>query len=179
MEVYSLVLFLHFLGMVALFAGYGLEWTSSTLLRSATTGDQARAWLRIYRLSLPVSGPGLLVLLLTGGYLAGVTGISGSGWVLATFGGIAVALFIGFGLLMPRFKAVRAALPEGAASLPAEVLAKTQDPAIVTLIRARFVLALGIVLLMTLKPSLGVSFLVLLVSLVLGALCALRAWSRK
>ena len=66
MNSYLIVLFLHFVGMAALFIGYGLEWTASTLLRGATTAGEARSWLRIYRASLPVSGPGLLLLILTG-----------------------------------------------------------------------------------------------------------------
>ncbi len=100
MNVYALVLFLHFLGMAALFIGYGLELTASGLLRGAATGDQARAWLRIYRVSLPVSGPALALLILSGGFLGAVTGLSKEGWVLVSFAGILVALFIGFGLLM-------------------------------------------------------------------------------
>ena len=67
MNSYLIVLFLHFVGMAALFIGYGLEWTASTLLRGATTAAEARSWLRIYRASLPVSGPGLLLLILSGG----------------------------------------------------------------------------------------------------------------
>ncbi len=48
---------------------------------------QARIWLRIYRVSLPLSGPALLVLILTGGYMAGVTGASKEGWILASYPG--------------------------------------------------------------------------------------------
>jgi len=61
MNPLSIAMFTHFLGMVGLFVGYGLEWAASSLLRRSTTSDQARAWLRIYKLSLPISGPGLLI----------------------------------------------------------------------------------------------------------------------
>ena len=57
MTPYNIVLFLHLASMAGLFVGYGLEWIVSSLLRRATTADQARAWLRVYRFSLPVSGP--------------------------------------------------------------------------------------------------------------------------
>ena len=69
--------------MAGLFIGYGLEWAASTLLRRSATGDQARAWLRIYRLSLPISGPGFLLLIFTGGYLASLTGVMKQGWISA------------------------------------------------------------------------------------------------
>ena len=49
MTNYSLALFFHFVGLAMLFVGYGLEWIVSAFLRGATTTDQVRAWLRVYR----------------------------------------------------------------------------------------------------------------------------------
>lgn len=179
MNTYSLVLFLHFVGMAALFIGYGLEWTASTLLRGATMAGEARSWLRIYRGSLPVSGPGLLLLILTGFYMAGVTRLSGAGWVIATVIGIVVALIIGFGLLLPRFKKLRGALPaEGNAALGGDALSRAKDPVITTLIRIRTMLAIGILYLMTAKLALVASFVVLLAAIGLGVILAAPAWLR-
>jgi hypothetical protein len=179
MNTYTLVLFLHLVGMASLFMGYGLEWAVSTLLRGATTAGEARGWLRIYRGSLPVSGPGLLLSILTGGYMAGVARLGAAGWIIAAWIGIAVALLIGFALLLPRMKKLRAALPEGNAALGGDALARVQDRVITTLIRARAVLALGIVFLMAAKPAeLTTSLIVLVVALALGALCAAGSWSR-
>jgi hypothetical protein len=49
---------------------------------------------------------------------------------------------------------------------------------IVTLLRTRFVLALGIVYLMTAKPpALSNSLFILLGAVVIGLLCAASAWS--
>ena len=180
MNTYTVILFLHFVGMAALFVGYGLEWTSSALLRTATTAGEARSWLRIYRGSLPVSGPGLLLLILTGGYMAGVTDRSAAGWVIAAWIGIVLALVIGFGLLLPRFKKMRPAVQasEGTATLSSEVQGHAKDPVIVTLIRIRTMLALGIVYLMTAKPELLPSLVVLLAAIGLGVILAAPAWSR-
>src|ERR1700740_3533375 len=83
MTPYSIALYFHFLGLIGLFVGYGLEWTASSLLRRSTSAEQARAWLRIYRFSLPISGPGLLVLIVSGGYLASVTGAMKQGGISA------------------------------------------------------------------------------------------------
>src|ERR1700720_1705048 len=109
MTYYSLALFFHFVGLIALFIGYGLEWIVSTFLRGAATTDQVRAWLRVYRTSLPVSGPGLLVLILSGAYLAQVTGAMKNGWMSASMLAIVFALVIGFVLILPRVKAIRGA----------------------------------------------------------------------
>jgi hypothetical protein len=179
MSIYTDILFFHFVGMAVLFVGYGLEWAATAFLRKATTGNGARTWLGTYRLSLPISGPALLLLILTGGFMAGVTGNSKAGWVIAAFVGIVVALIIGFGLVMPRMKAIKALLPAGDAALSADALMRVRDPFIVTLIRMRAFLALGIVYLMTNKPPLGTSFAVLLLAMAIGAVLSLTAWSKN
>jgi hypothetical protein len=173
MNSYMIVLFLHLVGMAALFFGYGLEWTASSLLRGAATASEARSWLRIYRASLPVSGPGLLLLILTGFYMAGVNKVTKEGWVIATLIGIVLALAIGFGMLLPRFKKLRTALPaEGTAALGGDALGRA------TLIRIRTMLATGIVYLMAAKPTLVPSCVVLLAAIGVGVILAAPAWSR-
>lgn len=177
MNYHSLALYLHFLGLVGLFVGYGLEWTASSLLSRATTSTEARSWLRIYRLSMPISGPGLLLLILTGGYLASITGGMKPGWISASLLAIVFALGIGFVFILPRLRALRASLPEGNVTLAENALARLRDPMIVTLIRVRFVLALGIIYLMTAKPqSLTTSLFILLGATVVGFLCAATTW---
>lgn len=180
MNPYALALFTHFLGLVGLFVGYGLEWAASSLLRRSTTADQVRPWLRIYKLSLPISGPALLVLIISGGYMASVTGSMKQGWISASLLAIVFALGIGFVFLLPRMKRIRAALPDGNAVLPEPILARLQDPMIVTLIRIRFILALGIIYLMTAKPELlSTSLFILLGAIVIGLLCAATAWTTR
>lgn len=178
MTVYANIVFLHLAGMAGLFIGYGLEWVGTARLRAATTTNAARTWLGTYRLSLPLSGPALLVLILTGGYMAGVTGASKEGWILASFAGIVIALVIGFAMVMPRMKRIKAALPEGDAALSADGLALVQDAVIVTLIRMRLFLALGIVYLMTVKPTLLTSIAALCAAMVIGILFSAGAWSK-
>jgi hypothetical protein len=180
MNHYHIAFFTHFVGLVGLFVGYGLEWSASSLLRSATTSEQARNWLRIYKLSMPVSGPGLLILIISGGYMASVVGAMKQGWISASLLAIVFALGIGFVFVLPRVKRIRAALPEGNVALPDTILARTQDPMIATLIRVRFVLALGIVYLMTAKPeALSTSLFILLGAIVIGLLAAVGAWTSR
>jgi uncharacterized membrane protein len=178
MTTYAVVLYLHFLGLVGLFVGYGLEWVASGLLRRATTTEQARSWLRVYRFSLPISGPALLLLILSGGHLASMGIGMKQGWILVSILGIVVALFIGFVLILPRVRAIRGALPEGNAALPAEALARLQAPVFVTLVRVRFLLALGIVYLMTAKTALDTSLLILLGAMVLGVIVSTPSWRK-
>ncbi|HXY01292.1 MAG TPA: hypothetical protein VEI54_10250 [Candidatus Limnocylindrales bacterium] len=178
MYAIAIGVFLHLVGMIALFVGYGLEWAASSLLRRSTTADQARAWLRIYKLSLPISGPGLLLLIASGGYLASVTGGMKQSWISASLLAIVFALGIGFVFILPRVRTLRAALPEGNALLSEAGLTRVQDPMLITLIRVRFILALGIVYVMTAKPQfLSTSLFILLGAVVVGLLCAMSAWT--
>ena len=177
---YMLALFFHFLGLVGLFVGYGLEWIVSALLRTATTTDHVRAWLRVYRTSLPISGPGLLILILSGGYLASLSGAMKEGWIWASLFAILFALGIGFVFILPRVRAIRGALPEGSGALPANVIELLHTPAIPTLIRVRGLLALGIVYLMTVKPgSLVASLIVLAVAIGLGVVASAGTFGKK
>lgn len=180
MTAYAIALFCHFIGMVGLFVGYGLEWTASSLLRRATTSDQARFALGLYRLSMPLSGPGLLILILSGGYLASLTGGMRQGWISGALLGIVLALGIGFVFVLPRIRTIRAAIPEGSTPLGASALTRVNHPMVVTMIRVRFMLALGIVALMTSKPRLLTTALfVLLGAIVIGLLCAATVWTKS
>jgi len=179
MTAYAIGLFFHFVGMVGLFVGYGLEWTASSLLRRAKSSDQARNALGIYRLSMPISGPGLLVLIISGGYLASVTGSMRQGWISGALLGIVFALGIGFVFILPRVRTIRASLPQETVALSEAGLARVKDPMVTTLIRVRFMVALGIVALMTSKPQLLMtSLFVLLGAIVIGLLCAATVWTK-
>jgi Predicted integral membrane protein (DUF2269) len=181
MTPYTTVVFLHLVGAVGLFVGYGMEWVLSALWRKAGTVEQARAWLAAYRLSLPISGPALLLLILTGGYLASKTaeGMKAA-WISATLVGIVVALGIGFGMILPRMKRIRAALEKsGAGVLSVEAAALLRAPVLGTLIRVRAMIAMGIVWLMAVKPGgLGEAFGELGVAVVVGVLFAGPLWRK-
>jgi hypothetical protein len=170
MNVIPVVLFLHLAGAFALFIGYGIEWTASSLFRNAASVEQVRAWLRVFKVSPPLAGAGLGVLLLSGGYLASLSGAMKQGWMLATFIGIFLALALGFALILPRMKAIRAALPAGDEPVSAALRARLSDSVLLTAIRVRVLLATGIVYLMAAKPLLVSSLLVLVFAVILGLL---------
>jgi len=175
MTRFTIAVFLHLVGMVGLFIGYGLEWVASSLLRRSTNAEQARAWLSIYRLSLPISGPGLLLLILSGVYFASITESMKQGWLLASLVAVVFAFGIGFVFILPRERRLRAALPEGNTPLSEAGRASVQDPVTLTLIRVRFLLALGILYLMIAKPDLVTSLFILLGAIVVGLISAATA----
>lgn len=179
MTAYSIVLFLHIASALAFFVANGFEWVSSTLLRSASTADQVRSWMRVFRVSPPLSGVSLLLLILTGGHLVVATAAIKQGWMIVSLAGILIGILMGIFLILPRTKAIRAALPSGNEPLSQELLARLKDPALAASVRVRNFLALGIVCLMTLKTPLHLSLGILAGFLVLGFLISIPVFSKS
>ena len=180
MSPYTIPVFVHLLGALALFVGYGIEWGVSALFQNAASAEQLRSWLRVFKISPALSGAGLLVLLLSGGYLASLSpGTMRQGWISATFLGIIVALALGFALILPRMRGIRSALPAGNEALPAALRNRLADPVLLTAIRVRVLLATGIVYLMVAKNPLVPSLVALGVAAILGALLSVSTWRQK
>ena len=176
MIAYSSTLFIHLAAALVLFIAFGLEWAASHFLRAATTPDEARAWLRLARLGPLFSGPALAVLILSGGYLGYITGLMKQGWIAASFLGILFAFLPGVVIHLPRMKAIRDALSTSPSPLAPAVISKLRDPLLATSVRTRALLALGIVYIMTAKPTLPLSLLALACFAILGLLLSLRFW---
>jgi hypothetical protein len=186
-NIFSIVLFLHLAGALALFIAYGIEWTASSLFRNANSIEQLRAWLRVFKVSPPLSGIGLGVVLLSGGYLASLTGAMKQGWIPATLLAIFLALAVGFAMILPRMKRIRDALPAGTAGttgaigsepLSAPLRAQISDPVLLTAIRVRFLIAIGIVYLMAAKIPFLPSLIALVIAIAIGIVLSISTWSR-
>jgi len=175
--ILSIVLFLHLLGAVSLFIAYGIEWTASALFRNAATTEQARSWLRVFKVSPPLSGVGLGVVLLSGGYLASLSGVMKQGWISATLIAIFLALVLGFALILPRMKRIRAALPSGNEPVSAQLRERLSDPVLLTAIRVRVMVVTGIVFLMAAKIPLVPSLVALSIAIALGLIFSVSAWN--
>jgi hypothetical protein len=176
--VFSVVLFLHLLGAVSLFIAYGIEWTASSLFRNASSTEQVRSWLRVFRVSPPLSGIGLGVVLLSGGYLASLSGAMKEGWIPATLIAIFIALVLGFALILPRMKRIRAALRSGNDPVSAQLRERLSDPVLLTAIRVRVMVVTGIVYLMAAKISLVPGLVALSIAIVLGLIFSIPTWGR-
>jgi len=178
MTVHAALVYCHLLGAFALFIGYGIEWTASALFRNAASTEQVRAWLRVFKVSPPLAGGGLGVLLLSGGYLASLTGAMRQGWIPATLVGIGMALLLGFGFILPRMRAIRNSLPSLNEPVAGDLRPRLSDPLLLTAIRVRLLLAAGIVYLMIAKSPFTPSLVALAVALILGLLLSIPVWRR-
>ena len=178
MTVYTVVLYLHWLGAFALFIGSGIEWVSSSLFRTAASTEQVRAWLRVFKVSPPLSGAGLGVLLVSGGYLAHLSGAMKQGWIPATLLAIGIALLLGFALILPRMRNIRISLPSLNEPVTADLRGGLSDPVLLTAIRVRVLLAAGIVYLMTAKMPFMSSLVTLAIAMITGLLFSVTVWRR-
>ena len=178
MTVFSVVLFFHLLGAVSLFIAYGIEWTASALFRNGSSSEQVRSWLRVFKVSPPLSGTGLGVLLLSGGYLASLSGAMKQGWIPATLLAIGVALILGFACILPRMNKIRKALPSLNEPVSPELRNRLSDPVLLSAIRIRVLLAAGIVYLMAAKIPFTPSLIALAIALMAGLLVSLPIMRR-
>jgi hypothetical protein len=67
--IWSLMLFTHVVGVLALFVGLGLEWASLDGLQRSITREQALTWLRLVVMVPRVSGIAIAAIVMSGFYL--------------------------------------------------------------------------------------------------------------
>lgn len=175
MTLYALILFLHLIGAVLLFLAFGIEWTAVSFLGKSSTPSEAQTWLRLGRLAPIVNGPALGLVILSGGYLASLTGAMKQGWIPATFLGIAVIVLLGITINVPFSRKIRLATSEGGEKL----LSALRSKALPVSVRLRVFLALGIIFLMVGKLPFAKSMLALFAALVIGLLFSLPVLARK
>ena len=177
MSLYTLALFLHVSGAIGAFVSLGIWLFGLSALRRARHVEQVRAiaWLIIIASPLMVFS----VLLI---------GVAGLEMALSTWGlqtpWIAVAL-VSFVLMAPigpfvldlRMRSIIAMAgkaPEG--PLPDALDKRTHDSILATAAQALASVLLGIVFLMTTKPSLAISILVMVIASFLGLFSSLPLW---
>jgi hypothetical protein len=175
MTLYALILFVHLAGAVTLFLAFGLEWAAISFLRKANSPEEAQTWLRLGRLAPLINGPALLVVILSGGYLASLIGAFKQGWIPASFIGIAVVAALGGAINAPKMRAIRLAIPQGGDALSAALRTKLL-PVSVCL---RTFLTLSIVFMMAAKLPFRPSVLALVAGLGVGLLASVPTLTRK
>jgi hypothetical protein len=176
MTAYSIALFLHIVGALALFAAFGLEGVALLSLRRAATTEQVREWARVFGLVRRLSPASLGLLLLAGLYMTATTWRA-QAWITTAL--LTMILFPVLGALSgrPLATTVRALATERG-PLSAAVRSQLGDPFLAASYLVRLAAALGIVFLMTVKPDLLGSLVTIGVALIAGLALAVPAWRR-
>ena len=81
MTLYSLALFVHILGALALFGAMGLEWVALLNLRRVEMAEQAREWLKVFALFPRLYPLAWLAIILAGLCMTAAVW-KGAGWII-------------------------------------------------------------------------------------------------
>jgi hypothetical protein len=172
MSAYSIALFLHLVGVLALFAGIGLEQTGLRQLRNASSLAQVREWMTLLRGLRRLDAPAGLLLLASGVYLA-QHGAGHHAWVVAGIVGMVMMAVLGAAVGRPRFLAIARALPATDGPVSSSLRGLLEDPVLRASAATRAALGLGVVFTMVVKPATAGVLVVFVIALAIGAMSAL------
>jgi len=170
MSIYNIVLFVHVIGAIGYFLGIGIWLFILVGLRRSQHVEQVRALIHLNDLSAPFGAASAVILLAAGLYLALTAWSLLTGWILVALISLILIIPTTAALIAPRRSALVKQLareaPDGAISLA--LSQRIHDPVLLATVCAVAVLLLGLVFLMTTKPELADSLIVMAVALVLG-----------
>ncbi len=166
MSIYNIVLFVHVIGAIGYFLGIGIWLFILVGLRRSQHVEQVRALIHL----TPFGAASAVILLAAGLYLALTAWSLLTGWILVALISLILIIPTTAALIAPRRSALVKQLareaPDGAISLA--LSQRIHDPVLLATVCAVAVLLLGLVFLMTTKPELADSLIVMAVALVLG-----------
>jgi Predicted integral membrane protein (DUF2269) len=170
MSIYNIVLFVHVIGAIGYFLGIGILLFILLGLRWAQRVEHVRALIHLNALSAPVSAASAVLLLVTGLYLALVAWSLLTSWILVALISLLLVVPTSAALIAPRRIAlVKQLAREAPGGELSEALERyIDDPVLATVCTTVAALLLGLVFLMTTKPNLVGSLIVMVVALLLG-----------
>jgi len=169
MSIYTIVLFLHVSGAIGYFVSIGTWLFGLVSLRRAQRVEQVRALVHLVGLSGPLFGISVLLILAAGLYMAFTAWSLQTGWIAVALVSLVLMAPLGTALIEPRRRAIERLareVPDG--PLPQSLEQRIYDPVLSTVLQTIAALLFGIVFLMTTKPSLAGSLIVIVVALALG-----------
>jgi hypothetical protein len=169
MSIYTLMLFVHIVGAIGTFIGVGVWLFAALALRQAQQVGQVRALTSLIQPSGVLAIVSILLLGTAGFYMAITVWGEHATWIIvATISFVLLAPF-GVFVIDPRLRSVaKAAAAVADGPLPASLAERTRDPLTGIGLSAYIGVLVGIVFLMTTKPSTGDSIIAMVVATVLG-----------
>jgi hypothetical protein len=169
MSIYTIVLFLHVSGAIGYFIAIGTWLFGLAALRRAQRVEQVRALTNLAGRLGPLFGISVLLILATGLYMALTAWSLQTGWIGIALISLILIAPLSTALIEPRRRAIdRLAREAPDGPLPQSLEQRIHDPILGTALQTVATLLLGIVFLMTTKPSFTGSLIVMAVALALG-----------
>lgn len=177
MNVYSLMLFFHFVFLIAAVAATALVGYAALRLRSAETAADATLWGNFVRRVVPVFPIASLGLIGTGAYMTAIAWSWSTPWVIAGLAGLFMIMLLGSGVEGSRGRATRAELRAAGMSPRARQL--LCDPLAWSAKVMTWTLVLAVTFVMTAKPTALICAAALAAALVGGVIGAVPFWTRR
>jgi hypothetical protein len=170
MSIYTIVLFVHIIGAIGYFLSIGTWLFILVGLRRAQRVEHVRALIKLNDLSGPFGAGSAVVLLIAGLYLALTAWSLLTGWILVALISLILMVPTTAALIAPRRSAIVKQLAREApgGELSRALERHIDDPILATVCTTVLTLLLGLVFLMTTKPNLVGSLIVMVVALLLG-----------
>lgn len=173
MDLYSVLIFAHVVGAVALFAALGIEVAAFRRLRGVGAADQARTWMGPLR-DAGRLGPAAMVTILLAGVWMMALQWGPEPWIITALVGLVVMAVLGAALTRRAMGRLGASLVRESQQLPADVRPVVEGPLRISLL-LRLAIAVGILGLMTLKPDVFGSVVIMGAAAASGVGAAVRS----
>ena len=170
MNLYPLMLFIHVISDIGIFVGIGAWLLGFAALRRAQDTSQVRALAALIHRTEPLSVVSSLLTIASGLYMLLTVWGWRTSWALVALASIIVTMpVLLLGVIEPHMKMIlqRARVtPDGPVSVPLKML--IDDPLLGTSLQTLAAVVVGIVFLMTTKPSLAAAITAMMVAIGLG-----------
>ena len=174
MSLYTVALFLHVSGAIGAFVSLGIWLFGLTALRRAQRVEQVRAIAWLIVIASPLMVVSVVLIGLAGFRMALSTWGLATPWIAVSLVSVVLIGPIGAFVLDPRMRTILALMRETPDGPLADVhILRTHDPILVRGASTLATMLLGIVFLMTTKPQLVTSLLVMGIAVFIGLIVSL------
>ncbi|HET9110919.1 MAG TPA: hypothetical protein VFN78_08860 [Ktedonobacterales bacterium] len=180
LNLYSLALFAHVIGAMGIFAGMGVWLFATWTLRRVERVELARLLAGLIRTSSNLVVASILILGVAGFYMAITVWGGQATWIIVATINFVLLAPLGLLAIDPRMRAIAKAthdLPDG--PLTDEIWARTHDPLVTTGLNIYITSLIGIVFIMTTKPTTSVAIIVAVGAAAFGVLVSLPLWGAR
>ena len=178
MNLYPIILFFHIIGALGLFVTLGLEWVSMLKLRRLANAEDARGRVNLIA-SLPkLYGPIWMAILFPGIYLAFTVWGWSTAWIVVSLVAMLLIPILGAAISGPRLQAIGRVVTTESGQLSPTFHNLLNDPFLWASVHIRIAIALGILFLMMIKPSLGGAVISIGIAALLGLASVLPIFRR-
>jgi hypothetical protein len=178
--VYNVVLFIHILGVAALFAAFGVIQVGGAAVRRAHTVEEAQRWLGLLKVTGPMFGIAFLLIVAAGLYMTVDVWTFKTSWVDVALVTAIIMMAVGSGIVgrgLGSMGAAAASTEPG--PLPPALQATIHNRVVWTSMFTLNAMGIAVIWLMTNKPGWVESIAVVVVLAVIGAALGMNAVRRE